>query len=325
MACSSPNVGGYSALDGFKFLGPRYIERDVQDILYEDSTDLPCGKCELCRIDQRYSKALRIMLEAQEWPQSTFFFTLTFDDAHLGSGDLDHSEWSQFMKDFRQEYCQAQYCDISVPRHYKNFGKVRSKTFKSIKQVMCGEYGDQFGRKHFHGIIFNHSFSDLEFTGQYSNKGFPIFTSASLRRVWKKGIVQVSEVTFDLALYVGSYVTDALDGQDVNAGHLKKQYGRFGNGIGLSWLKNWWRDVLTAGQVKLIDGVYPVPRYFHLWIEKNYPVEFKRYRDARKLRMAEKRSKFILKGDGPLRRAKAKGRIQQHNSDKRRKDATSSG
>lgn len=85
--------------------------------------------------------------------------------------------------------------------------------------MMCGEYGDTFGRKHFHGIIFNHSFDDVVPTGTVSKKGNPLHTSASLQAVWKKGFVQLEEITFDLALYVGSYVTDYLDSVDVNLGH----------------------------------------------------------------------------------------------------------
>lgn len=307
--------------DGFewKFRGPRAQEKHSYDLAYRsDVVDIGCGKCELCRVERRYSRALRIMLEAESWPESTYFITLTFDNEHLGDGELDHSEWSQFIKNFRQKFCQAQFCNIK-DRGGKRHGRVYSKTFKEIKQVMCGEYGDVFGRKHFHGIIFNHSFSDVTFTGEYSAKGNQIFTSESLRDVWKKGRVQVEKVTFDLALYVGSYITDPMD-DDPNVGRKKKQYGRFGNGIGLSWIRKYWRDVLVAGKVKLIDRDFPIPRYFSMKIAELHPEEFKKFRDANILRLLKTKEKLIKKKDGPLRRAKAKGRIFNHIREKRRSD-----
>lgn len=319
MACSRPNIGGYSALDGFRFLGPRHAERDATDILYTDTTDLPCGKCELCRVDMRYSKALRIMLEAESWPEKSYFITLTFDNDHLGDGELDHNEWSQFIKNFRQKFCQAKYCKIK-DRGGKRHGKEYSLTFKKIKQVMCGEYGDTFGRKHFHGIIFNHRFDDTRFTGFYSKKGNPIYTSDSLRDVWAKGAVQVEEVTFDLALYVGAYVTDTIDDPEASAGRKKKQYGRFGKGIGLEWIKKYWKDVLVSGKVSTFDRDYPAPRYFLKKIEELHPERYAAWKLEKTLRLKKQRAQNIEKGDGPLRRAKAKARIFTHNKEKRRKD-----
>ena len=66
---------------------------------------------------------------------------------------------------------------------------------------------------------------------------------------------QVEKVTFDLALYVGSYVTDYLDEKDVNEGHKKKQYGRFGKGIGEAWIRKYWKEVLAVGSVKTFEEI----------------------------------------------------------------------
>lgn len=185
---------------------------------------------------------------------------------------------------------------------------------------MCGEYGDTYGRKHFHGIIFNHSFSDMRFTGDYSSKGNPIYTSDGLHSVWKKGRVQCETLTFDLALYVSSYVTDALDDDDVNEGHSKQQYGLFGRGIGETWIKKYYKDVLTAGQVKMLDRDYPVPRYFWKWIEKHKPDLYTAHKKQKYLLLREKTERLIQKGEGPLTRSKTKGRIFQHIHNKRKRN-----
>lgn len=324
MQCSKPNLIEIdSRYRGSTFLGPRNQEKMIADqsnkTQFFKVYDIPCGKCELCRVDMRYSKALRIMLEAESWPESSYFITLTFDNDHLGNGELDHNEWSQFIKNFRQKFCQAKYCNLR-DRGGKNHGREYSKTFKKIKQVMCGEYGDQFGRKHFHGIIFNHQFTDATFTGFYSKKNNPIYTSPSLAETWGKGSVQIEKVTFDLALYVGAYVTDLHDEPEANHGHKKKQYGRFGKGIGLEWISKYWNDVLISGRVKTLDRDYPVPRYFLKKIEEMFPNEYERHRREKWLKSLKLKKKLIEKGDGPLRRAKAKGRIFNHNKQKRSLD-----
>lgn len=313
--------------NGFEYIfrGRRNQEEHFRERLLDQEEfptyDIPCQKCDLCRIEQRYTKALRIMLEAESWPAKTYFITLTYDQKNLGNPDLDHSEWAQFIKNFRQEFCQAKYCDISVPRHYKRYGKIRSTTHKEIKQVMCGEYGDTFGRKHFHGIIFNHNFDDIEFTGIYSKKGNPVHTSKKLQAVWKKGHVQVEEITFDLALYVGSYVTDLMeDEESPNQGHKKKQYGRFGQGIGESWIRKYWKDALSAGCIMTMKRDYPIPRYFINKIKEWYPDEYQKWKEKKRLKMLKTRAESIKKGDGPLRRAQAEGRIFKHTSTKRKQD-----
>lgn len=319
MSCSRPNMTRYSSWDGYAFKGRRRQEVHIGDRQKIDDSyflqDIPCGECDLCLLENRYSRALRIMLEADFWPERTYFITLTYDNAHLTSEELDHDDWAQFMKDFRAKFCQAKYCNIR-DRGTLRHGQEYSKTFKKIKQVMSGEYGDEFGRKHFHGIIFNHNFSDIEVvlcddgSPAVSKKGNIIRTSKSLRDVWKKGNVQVEEITFDLALYVGAYITDRGEEDAPDSSYDKKQYGRLGNGIGFSWIEKWWKDVLRAGKVMLRDRDYPIPRMFHRWMaEVICPKEYAAYKQKKVLKLLNDRVQSIKKGDGPLRRSRAKGRI----------------
>lgn len=303
MGCSSPNV---IAVNGgkVKFIGPRTREDDPRWFHYHrrfgDVLDVPCGKCQLCRVTRRYERALRIVLEAESFPRSTYFLTLTYANEHMDSPGLDHSHWQQFMKDFRRVFCQAQHCRWPDKR---KLGKTRSVTFKSVKQVMAGEYGDHFGRRHFHGIIFGHEFSDMRPTGTFSSRGNAIHTSDSLSKVWGKGFVQIEPVNMDLALYVSSYITDEALGEP----GLRPQYGRFGRGIGRTYLDKYWRSTLAVGVLKTRFGDFPIPRSFFKWLEGN--PDFERWKEARRLTTEDRTVKNILQGDGPLRRAKAKGRI----------------
>lgn len=312
MGCSNPNViavGNEGAK--VRFLGPKMREEDPRWFhyhrLFRQLHEVPCGKCELCRVTRRYEKALRIMLEVESFPTSSYFISLTYSDEFLGSPELDHGDWQQFMKDLRREYCEAKYCRLTKSKN----PKVYSSTFRNIKQVMCGEYGDHFGRKHFHGILFGIPFDDLENTGTFSSRGNPIKTSPGLQKVWKKGFVQIEAVNMDLALYVSSYITDqAIDGDRPDKERIKKQYGRSGRGIGRSWLNKYWKDVLSAGKLMLRSGDYPIPRAFLRWMD-GYP-EFEKWKRERRLTTLDRTLSNIQKEDGPFRRAKAKGRIFRH-------------
>lgn len=286
------------------FAGPRFREPTPGELLdrnyFREFLDVPCGKCQLCRVTRRYERALRIVLEAESFPESTYFLTLTYANEHMDSQGLDHSHWQQFMKDFRRVFCQVQHCRWPDKR---KSGKTRSVTFKSVKQVMAGEYGDHFGRRHFHGIIFGHQFSDMRPTGTYSSRGNAIHTSDSLSKVWGKGFVQIEPVNMDLALYVSSYITDEALGPS----GFRAQYGRFGRGIGRSYIDKYWRSTLAVGVLKTRFGDFPIPRSFFKWLEGN--PDFERWKISRRLTTATRVANSVVQGDGPLRRAKAKGRI----------------
>nr|QJB21115.1 MAG: replication initiator protein [Microvirus sp.] len=311
MACSSPNSIELDArYKGITFLGPSQFARELIDRRLAAGVDgyvtqifdVPCNDCLDCRIARRYERATRIMLEASCFEKNCFV-TLTYSDQHLGYNDLAENHFTQFQKDIRRVYGQAEYCPINRKNWKK---KTRSYTHKNFKFIQTGEYGEGLGRKHYHGIIFNHTFSDMYFTGFYSDKGNPIYSSFELEKLWGRGNVQVEALTFDLALYVGKYITDGWD-DDENVLNLdtglirKKQYSRSSHGIGLTWLKKYWKGLLGKGLVSLFDRNCPIPRYFKKKLAELFPIEYARYKTKKYLEI-NKKMLFIKnnKGDGML-------------------------
>jgi len=117
------------------------------------------------------------------------FITLTFAPEHYPpNGSLDKSHFQKFMKRLRKKYPE-----------------------KKIKYYMCGEYGDQNGRPHYHAILFNHDFPDREL---YSvRKGIRLDTSDTLSKLWPFGFNTIGNVTFESAAYVARYVTKKITGE----------------------------------------------------------------------------------------------------------------
>ena len=64
------------------------------------------------------------------------FVTLTYDDDHL------------------PEYNSLNY------KHFQDFMKRLRKSHSGVRFYMCGEYGEDFSRPHYHALLFNCFFSD---------------------------------------------------------------------------------------------------------------------------------------------------------------------
>lgn len=313
MACESPNLIEHDArYKGIEFKGksPYAVELIDQWIFSNDDTKIgwhvPCGDCDPCKISRRYDRANRIMLEASCYERNVFV-TLTYNDEHVGYNDLADNHFTQFQKDIRRVYGQAQYCKLSR-RHWKK--NVSTYTHTKFKFIQTGEYGDRRGRKHYHAIIFNLSFSDMYFTGYYSDKGNPIFSSKELEKLWGKGNVQCENITFDLALYLGKYITDGWEDEELahpETGLIrKKPYSSASHGIGLTWLKKYYRSVLNAGKIMFRgpDGDIretPISRYFKKKMATIWPIEYARYKRKQFIALKQK-MEFIKqnKGDGML-------------------------
>lgn len=131
--------------------------------------------------------AVRCMHEASLYDQNCFI-TLTYNEAHLpDNNDLDYREFQLFMK------------------------RLRKKAKRKIKFFMCGEYGDNLGRPHYHACIFNFDFNDRVHykTGK---SGCKIYTSKTLDALWSDrnnnplGFCTVGDVNPATAGYVARYV-----------------------------------------------------------------------------------------------------------------------
>lgn len=312
--CSKPNRILHDAnWKGITFLGRAPGERELIDdrLYYGDDYasqlfHVPCGQCDDCLIQRRYERATRIMLETLCYTQNCFV-TLTYDQDHLGSGDLVEDHVTQFKKDIRRIYGQAQYTRLG--RNPSR--KVSSYTFRKFKFVTTGEYGDAFGRKHYHLIIFGLDFKDREHVG-FSKKGNPIFLSQELKNVWKKGNCQVETVTHDLALYVGKYITDGWEDSEIP--HERGPYSSVSNGIGLTYFKKYYRSIYAVGKLMYeLDGLVresPIPRIFHRWLTKIDPLFYSRWKSKRAQKFNESlKFKKVNKQDGNLAAAIRKGQI----------------
>lgn len=147
---------------------------------YTDVHFIPCGKCLGCQLDYARAWSCRIMLEASLYPDEyNHFVTLTYDDDH-NPVTLVKKHLQDFFKRLRQ-----------------HFPGVR------IRYFACGEYGGDFGRPHYHAIIFNLPLPDLEPLHKTFNDGY--FKSDLLSSIWNMGNVIIGSVSLKSASYTARY------------------------------------------------------------------------------------------------------------------------
>lgn len=148
---------------------------------------IPCNRCVGCRLERSKVWAARCMHEASLYPENQFI-TLTFDPRRVAHPDINYKAWFQpFMKRLRWKF--------------------RPRT---IRFFMCGEYGEQFSRPHFHALLFNFRFPDLK---QWMVKGDQVtYRSGLLEQLWPHGFSTCGNVSYQSAAYVARYVMKKMNG-----------------------------------------------------------------------------------------------------------------
>lgn len=210
---------------------------------------LACGQCIGCRIKKQNGWAVRAMCESQMHDQS-WFITWTYADEHL------------------PQYGSLNYRDVVL------LNKRLRKKFGSFRFFVAGEYGDSFGRCHWHSLNFGLRLPDLDFaTG---SGGKPIYRSKSLEDCWGKGFVYIGLVTPASARYCATYTVKRITGARAEE-HYSRVIPETGEivqvqpemarmslnpGLGATWLDKYWREVVTHDGVVSDGRINPMPRYF---------------------------------------------------------------
>ena len=139
---------------------------------------------------------------------------------------------------------------------------------------MCGEYGEQYDRPHYHACLFNLKLDDLVVYS--SAEGRELYTSKFLNSLWQKGQVMVGAVTFDSAAYVARYCMKKVTGRnaeeyyhrfDLSTGEVYDAKPEFNSmsrrpGIGRGWIDKFGPDVFNYDHV-IVNGFETRPgRYY---------------------------------------------------------------
>lgn len=152
----------------------------------EGEIAIPCGQCQGCRIDKSKMWALRCYHESQ-LHQHNEFATFTYEDEPFG-GTLVRHHFQNFMKRLR-----------------------RARPKENIRYYMCGEYGGQLKRPHYHACLFGLELHDRELWK--IQNGHRLYRSKELNELWGLGFALTGDITLESAAYVARYVMKKITGK----------------------------------------------------------------------------------------------------------------
>lgn len=229
------------------------------------SIQIACGQCIGCRLRRSHDWSLRIMHEASLY-ESNCFVTLTYGRDKLPpNGSLCYADYQAFMRRMR-------------------------KAVGPVRFYMCGEYGPETLRPHYHACLFGWDAPDKVPAGK-SESGNPFYKSALLEKIWSHGHVTVQPLTQASAAYTARYVVDKVTGDDAEA-HYGDRVPEFGRcslkpGIGARWFDKFGGDVYRHDYVVAGGEKFPPPRYYDKLLKRSEnavkfdAIEFARVNRAR--------------------------------------------
>lgn len=212
---------------------------------------LPCGQCIGCRLERARQWAVRCVHEAQLHEHNQFV-TLTYrDEALPHDGSLRYRDFQLFMKRLRRRFRGSR-----------------------IRFFMCGEYGEQLHRPHYHACLFGLELTDKEVWSV--RQGVTLYRSPTLDALWEHGFVTVGDVTFESANYVARYVVKKVTGKraedhytrvDLHTGEVSALVPEFVRmslrpGIAAEWVQKYQSDVYTFDVVHCRGSQMKPPRYY---------------------------------------------------------------
>lgn len=271
MVCYYPILGRLVTYeDGHKKMV--FSQSGLVDTVDSKGLKVPCGRCIGCRLDKSIQWATRLMHENQMHTESCFI-TLTYDDDHLPEDmSLDVSEFQRFMKRLRKEYGTG------------------------IRFYHCGEYGDQYGRPHYHALLFGIDFVDRVVFRE--EEGYVVYTSEKLSELWQLGFSTVTDVTFRSAAYVARYIMKKVNGElaeehykwaDVETGIVYQRRPEYATmsrrpGIGRRWFEKYKSDLYPNDYAVVNGKKCKVPRYYDDCLKLEQPDLLEQLKDRREIR-----------------------------------------
>lgn len=251
-----------------------------------------CGKCVGCRLDGAKEWAIRCAHEKALHSRSCFV-TMTYAPEHLPPGGT------------------------LVKRHHQLFLKRVRRDLEpgALRFFLCGEYGDNGGRPHYHALLFGIDFPDQVYWCS-SPAGEPLYVSDTLHSMWGMGQCLIGEITEASAAYVARYAlkkagsskdlsryrrVDRETGETwvVAPEYVQMSLGTYpGGGIGGPWFRRYDEDVFPSDEVVNGGRRSRVPRYYDKLLGLGNPKLLEQVKAERVARARERAGKaYVFHGD----------------------------
>lgn len=247
----------YSPLSAYKLYSGEVVFSVAKAGHTYSKLQLPCGQCVGCRLERSRQWAMRCVHESKMHKENSFV-TLTYDDEHLPN-ELKKEHFQKFIKRLRW---------------HKN---------EPLRYYMCGEYGTETKRPHYHSCMFGYRPNDMTYHMK-SPSGENLYTSEELTKIWGMGHVVIGELTFESAAYTARYIMTKRTGDEAKAhytrlqqdGSMKEIQPEYNDmsrrpGIGASFYQKYKTDIFPHDYVIVNATECQPPKYYTEILEKEEP------------------------------------------------------
>lgn len=235
---------------------------------------IPCGQCIGCKLERSRQWALRCMHELRSHQdKGSTFLTLTYNEKHLPPG-LVLSDYQNFMK------------------------RLRDHTGPGLRFFGCGEYGEKFGRPHYHIILFNFRPPDALLLRR--GQDYNLYTSKIIDALWPYGQHAIGDVTFDSCAYVARYCLKKITGPEALKKYTDKKIPEFVTmsrrpGLGIDYFEKYKTEIYDHDSVIINGHECRPPRFYDNKFELLVDANMRRGLDKTRLQeLKTKRRKMAL-------------------------------
>ena len=168
---------------------------------------VPCGKCSACCSRHAYNVYKRLEYESTLYEEFPLFLTLTYSDENIPEGSPYRPVCKPFDRyrkskqkhiDFADAHSTDSFYHVSKPDWQKFMKDLRYRLGTGVRFFTLAEYGGEFGRPHYHALLFNHHLPMTHQSQAYD-------ASEIFADIWKKGHVLCELAPTAAMKYVSGY------------------------------------------------------------------------------------------------------------------------
>lgn len=233
------------------------------------------------------------MHEAKMHPYNTWL-TITYDDDHLPSryytgftnpktnkpiysGTLTKEHPQKFIRALRKALGRESRRALrgKTPALLHADMGLRPIPRQGLRYYYGGEYGEKYGRPHYHLCLFGIELQD-KVLEQTSDTDYKLYRSPTIEELWKHGNHLIGELTWESAAYTARYIMKKITGQrqekhyekiDRETGEIIKLIPEYNDmsrrpGIAMPWINKYMTDVYPHDHVIQRGHKTKPPRYY---------------------------------------------------------------
>lgn len=206
----------------------------------------PCGICPECLSKQRKEWFIRNKIELEN-SINGFFVTLTYNEENLPRSKMNN---------------QPCFCKEDIQKFFKRFRKNLNSV--GIKYFLASEYGGQFGRPHYHALIYNIPYEKV------------VTLPDLLAKSWSKGFTSVAPINDRRISYVTKYMLQKCQRRKDFSDECFAPFYLSSRrpAIGASYLSDSNRAFHLSNRVNTINiagKIFGLPTYYKRKIFEDYP------------------------------------------------------